>query len=73
MDPLDDGIYDGIVVDAADTEDRSVRLELAISSGSQKGNTVVVNATAFGRDALDLLGLPVTLTVADGKPTVRFD
>jgi len=73
VDPLADGSYDGIVVDATETEDGSVSLELAISSGSHKGNTVVVRAAALGRDAIDVLGLPVTLTIANGEPAVRFD
>ena len=73
MDTLPDGSYDAIVVDATDADDGSVRLELAISSGSQKGNTIDIRAVALGRDAIDVLGLPVTLTVDSGTPTVRFD
>ena len=73
VDTLPDGTYDAIVVDAADGEDGSVSLELAISSGSQKGNTIDVRAVRLGREALDTLGLPVTLTVDGGSPAVRFD
>ena len=73
MDTLPDGSYDAIVVDARDNEDGSVTLELAISSGPQKGNTIDIRAAGLGRDALDVLGLPATLTVDSGKPAVRFD
>ena len=73
MKPLPDGAYDGIVVDAAEGDDGSISLEVAISTGAQKGNTVVVNAVALGRNAVDALGLPVTLSVENGDPTVRFD
>ena len=73
VDTLPDGTYDAIVVDAADADDGSVSLELAISSGTEKGNTIDVRAVGLGRDALDVLGLPVTLTVDNGNPAVRFD
>jgi hypothetical protein len=73
VDPLSDGTYDGIVVDATEGDDGSVALELAISSGARRGDMVVVRSAALGRSALDALGLPVTLTVEDGEPTVRFD
>jgi hypothetical protein len=73
VDTLPDGSYDAIVVDASDADDGSVRLELAISSGTQKGNTIDIRATGLGRDAIDALGLPVTLTVDNGTPTVTFD
>jgi hypothetical protein len=73
VDPLPDGSYDGIVVDATEGGDGSISLELAISAGAQKGSTVVVRAVALDRSAVDALGLPVTLTVENGNPTVRFD
>src|SRR6187200_1552062 len=63
MQSLADGEYDGIVVDASDTGDGAVALEIAISSGAQKGNTVVVRARNIERDALNVLALPVTLKV----------
>ena len=74
MDTLPDGSYDAIVVDARDNDDGSVTLELAISSGPQKGNTIDIRARDLRRDALDVLGLPVTLTIdSSGNPTVVFD
>ena len=73
MDTLPDASYDAIVVDARDNDDGSVTLELAISSGTQKGNTIDVRAAGLGRDAIDVLGLPVTLTVDNGNPTVRIE
>ena len=73
MDTLPDGSYDAIVVDARDNDDGSVTLELAISSGTQKGNTIDIRAVGLGRDALEVLGLPVTLTVDAGNPTLKFD
>lgn len=77
---LDDGEYDGIVVDAeleAGHDEGGaaavVRLEVAILGGVHKGEVVAVRAHGLVGDPLDALGLPVTLTVADGAPRVRFD
>jgi hypothetical protein len=69
---LDDGVYDGIVVDA-EAEGDAVRVELAVLAGRHKGEVVVVQAAGLPGDPLDLLGTPVTLTVADGAPRVAFD
>lgn len=76
---LDDGDYDGIVVDAEleaghdDGEPSVVRLEVAILAGAHKGEVVGVKATGYAGDPLDALGTPVTLTVAGGAPRVTFD
>lgn len=77
---LDDGTYDGIVVDAEleaghdDGDDIAVvRLDVAILAGPHKGEVVAVRATGLAADPLDALGLPVTLTVVDGGPRVAFD
>ena len=76
---LDDGEYDGIVVDAEveaghdDGGPAVVRLDVAILGGAQKGEVVSVRATGLSGDPLDALGLPVTLTVVGGAPRVTFD
>ncbi|MCB0977024.1 MAG: hypothetical protein KDB02_06155 [Acidimicrobiales bacterium] len=71
-----DGRYDAIVVDAdpagADDTD-TVLLELAIAAGEHKGEVVTVTASGLGRDPLDLLAVPATLTVSDGEPTVTLE
>jgi hypothetical protein len=69
---LEDGVYDGIVVDAALDRD-GVRLELTVLAGPHKGEVLVVRAAGLAGDPLDRLGMPVTLTVADGAPRVAFD
>lgn len=71
MTALPDGRYDVFVVDAETDDDDTIRLELAVVSGAQKGEVVVIRGARSGRDPLDLLGLPGTLTVADGAP--RFE
>lgn len=69
---LADGTYDVIVVDA-DRDGPAVRLDVTILGGPHKGEVVSVRAEGLGVDPLDCLGLPGTLAVADGAPTVRLE
>ena len=71
---LDDGDYDVLVVGADPVADAPevTSLDLTIVSGPVKGEVVSVRAQGLG-DPLDLLGLPGTLTVADGQPSVRLE
>jgi len=69
---LADGIYDAFVIDATVTDDVTT-LELTILAGAQKGDVVAVQATSLGRAEVDLIGLPATLTVANGVPAVAID
>jgi hypothetical protein len=70
---LPDGTYDVFVVDAtADGPDR-LRLEVTILAGEQKGEVVSVQANGLGIDELDALGLPGTLTVVGGEPTLLVE
>ncbi len=74
MQPLVDGFYSVVVVDATeDTERDGVFLELVITQGSAKGEVVRLRASSSARSAIDLLGLPATLEVRDGRPRVIFD
>jgi hypothetical protein len=65
---LPDGIYDAIVVDA-----EPGRLELTILGGEHKGEVVGLRSTDLAADPTSLLGIPATLTVADGVPTVELE
>lgn len=69
---LEDGEYDGIVVDA-DHQGDGVLLEVTVLAGPHKGEVVAVRATGLAIDPLDALGSPVTLVVAAGEPRVTFD
>lgn len=69
---LADGDYDCLVVDATDDGD-GVHLELAITSGAEKGDVVRVLARGLARDPIDLLALPARLSVRDGVPSVTLD
>jgi hypothetical protein len=71
--PLPDGTYDAMVVDAREQEDGSVAVDLTIIAGPAKGDVVTLRASALDGDPLDLLGIPATITVADGEPSVRLE
>jgi hypothetical protein len=68
---LDDGTYDALVVDATHREGGGISIDLTLVAGPAKGEVVTVLAQGLAADPLDLLGVPATLTVADGAPSVR--
>lgn len=70
---LEDGTYDALVFDADDADGGGVAVELTIISGAHKGEVVSVVSHDWHGDALDLLGIPATLVVADGRPQVTFE
>jgi hypothetical protein len=71
---LDDGAYDVIVVDVDTSRDNDVvRVELTIVSGPHKGAVIAVHAPAFEGDPISLLGIPATLLVEGGRPTVELE
>ena len=69
---LPDGRYDVFVVDAT-AEGDVVHLELTILAGDHKGDVVTVAASGIARDEIDLLGLPATLAVINGRPVVTIE
>jgi hypothetical protein len=70
---LGDGTYEAIVVDVGSGEDGAVVIELAIAAGAHRGEVVRVVERAHEGDPVDLLGVPATLTVTDGQPSVTFE
>jgi hypothetical protein len=73
---LPDGRYDAVIVDAStpDPDDPgTVAIELTVLAGAHKGEMVTVQASGLERDALDLLAVPATLTVSDGRPTLALE
>jgi hypothetical protein len=80
MTKLPDGLYDAIVIEAEQVADGDVRLELTITLGPHIGRVIALRGrhvdarkrrTAVELDALQLLGVPGTLTVREGTPTFR--
>jgi hypothetical protein len=71
---LDDGTYEVFVIEAVDDPSRAgLEIELVLVTGRRKGEVVRIRAQQLHRDPLDLLGLPGTLVVADGQPSLTFD
>ena len=70
---LEDGTYDAIVFDAEETPSGATTVELTVLAGEHKGEVVSLHTDAWAGDALDLLGIPATVTVVDGAPSVRFE
>jgi hypothetical protein len=69
---LPDGRYDAFVIDAT-VEGDTARLELTVIAGPHKGEVVAVVATGLGRDEIDLVGVPATVTVDGGAPVVAIE
>ena len=76
---LSDGTYDVMVVDAdegeptADGGQATIRVDLTVLSGPHKGEMITVAAQGLGRDPLDLLAVPGTVVVTDGKPHLTLE
>lgn len=70
---LADGTYDALVVDVATRDDGGVGIDLTIVAGPAKGEVVTVVARGLTGDPLDLLGVPATITVADGAPSLQLE
>jgi hypothetical protein len=70
---LDDGTYDALVVDASEAEGGGVSIDLTVVAGPAKGEVVTLVGHGLRGDPLDLLGVPGTLTVTDGAPSLRLE
>lgn len=69
-----DGTYDAIIVDAeSGADDDALLLHLALAGGTHRGEVVTITARDLRRDPLDLLAVPVTLTVTDGDPEITLE
>jgi hypothetical protein len=71
--PLPDGAYDALVVDARENDDGTVAVDLTIIAGPAKGEVVTLRATGLDGDPIDLLGIPATITVAGGQPSLTLE
>ncbi len=70
---LPDGTYDVFVVDAEAVEPTGLRLDLTILAGEHKGELVSMRADGLGVGELAALGLPGTLTVTSGEPSLVLE
>jgi hypothetical protein len=70
---LPDGSYDVFVVDATGDGTAGLRVEVTILAGEHKGEVVTVRAEGLAIDELEALGLPGTLTVRGGEPSLALE
>jgi hypothetical protein len=68
---LPDGDYDAFVVDLGD--ELPQRVELTIIAGEFKGMVVTVASAKPLGSFVDLIGMPATISVIGGRPTIRID
>ena len=76
MSTLPDDTYDAFIIDARAHDDAGTRvmhLDLTITSGAHKGDVVSVRASGLEHDEIALIGMPATLRVNGGVPTVTFE
>lgn len=73
MSELPDGTYDVFIVDAEIIDENTMRVELMLVNGDDKGNVFALRGPLLAPDPVDLLGLPGTMRVVDGVPTVDVD
>jgi hypothetical protein len=74
--PLPDGDYDAFVINADDLPTDggpTTALELTITSGEHRSMTFALTAPVRLGEPVDLIGMPATITVRDGAPSVRID
>ncbi|NLA37172.1 MAG: hypothetical protein GX868_16000 [Actinobacteria bacterium] len=74
--PLGDGVYDVFIVDATpdpSDDSRVVSVDLTVTSGAHKGFTFTLAAGGLQGTDIDLMGMPATLTVSGGLPSLTLD
>ena len=73
MSVMRDGTYDVLIVDAETIDEHTMRVEIAMVTGDDKGAVFAINGPHLARDPIDLLGLPGVLVVEDGVPRLRVE
>jgi hypothetical protein len=73
MTAMPDGRYDVFIVDAETIDETTMRVELAMVTGDDKGDVFAIRGPRLADDPVELLGLPGTLIVTDGVPRLQVD
>jgi hypothetical protein len=73
MGAMPDGRYDVFIVDAETIDESTMRVELAMVTGDDKGDVFAIRGPHLAEDPILLLGLPGTLVVVDGVPRLEVD
>jgi hypothetical protein len=69
---LPNGTYDAFVIDARDEGDLR-HLDVTIVAGEHKGEVVSIATSDTSGSDIDLIGMPATLAVLDGEPSLTID
>ena len=72
MSTLPDGTYDAFVIDASDEGDLR-HLDVTIVAGTHKGEVVSIATSDTGGTDIELMGMPATLVVRDGEPSLAIE
>jgi hypothetical protein len=74
---ITDGSYPAFIIDAedgrADDGTELLHLSVTILTGEHKGEVVELSAVGLGLTIIDVIGMPATLTVVDGAPSLTID
>jgi hypothetical protein len=70
---LPDGSYDAFVVDVEGESEGDQRLQLTIVAGEHRGLVVTIATQSPLGSFVDLIGMPATITVSSGEPSVTID
>lgn len=73
MSAMPDGRYEVFIVDAETIDEATMRVELAMITGDDKGDVCAIRGPHLAEDPVMLLGLPGTLVVHDGVPRLEVD
>jgi hypothetical protein len=71
--PLPDGDYEVFVIDCDEPEGDRRSLDLTIISGPHKGEVLTVVAVGLEGDFTDLIGMPGTVVVVEGRPSLTIE
>jgi hypothetical protein len=73
MSAMPDGTYDVFIIDAETIDEETMRVEIAMVTGDNKGDVFAINGPHLARDPIDVLGLPGVLVVEGGVPRLRVE
>lgn len=77
--PLPDGTYDVFIIDTEVVPDRrkpgtsALQLDLTVIAGEFKGEVLTLSSANLANDAIDMIGMPATMTIDGGRPNLIFD
>ena len=70
---MPDGRYDVFIIDAEIIDESTMRIELMMVTGDDKGNVFALRGPMLADDPIEVIGLPATMNVTDGVPSVTVD